>query len=312
MRTIRNACLLLAVCTVGAVVSGQAPRRAQKSPPAPAKPVVVKATDVDQAVRETAQRFVDAFDKGDAKAVAALWAEDGDYVDESGERTIGREAIQKKYAAFFAANAGAKFEVAIDAIHQAGAETAIEDGRSKLTLAGQTQQASSGRYTVVHVKRNGQWQIASARDLPGEGVASGDPLVDLEWMIGTWHVEHLSAEMELTCRWLADKSFVEATYSKREGDKVTPTATQIIGIEPRSGRIASWMFTADRGYAHGLWIPHETGWAIEFEGTRADGTTTTAVNLLSRVNDALVWKSTQRMIAGQSLPDTDEVVLKRK
>ena len=312
MRTLRHACLLLAVCALGLVTSGQAPRRVQKSPPVPAKPVVVKATDVEKTIRETAERFVDAFSKGDAKGVAALWADDGEYVDASGERTNGREAIQKKYAAFFGANAGAKIEVAIDAIHQAGAETAIEDGHSKLTLAAQNGPASSGRYTVVHVKRNGQWQIASARDLPGETVAGGDPLSDLDWMIGTWHVEHLGAEMELTCRWLADKSFVEATYSKREGDKVTPTATQIIGVEPRSGRIASWMFTADRGYAHGLWIPHETGWAIEFEGTRADGTTTTAVNLLSRVNDALVWKSTQRMVAGQGLPDTDEVVLKRK
>ena len=39
--------------------------------------------------------FMDAFNKGDAKTVADQWAKDGDYFDETGERTSGREAIQK-------------------------------------------------------------------------------------------------------------------------------------------------------------------------------------------------------------------------
>jgi uncharacterized protein (TIGR02246 family) len=294
------------------MASGQAPPRAQKAPPAPAAPPVAKPADTDKTIREAAQRFADAFNKGDAKAVAALWAEDGDYVDEVGERTAGRAAIEKKYAAFLAANVGAKLEFVVDAVQQISPDSAIEDGHSKLTLAAQPNAASSGRYTVVHVKRNGKWQIATARDLPGEAAAGGDPLADLDWMMGAWHAEHLGAEMEIHCRWLASKSFVEVTYAKREGDKLTPTATQIIGLDPLSGRITSWMFSADKGYAHGLWVPHDTGWAIEFEGARADGTPTSAVNLLGRVNDALVWKSTQRMIDGQGLPDTDEVVLKRK
>lgn len=311
MRTIRYACLMLAACGLCVVVSGQVPPRAQKTLPAPAGQPVAKPADTDKAIREAAARFVDAFNKGDAKLVAALWAEDGDYVDESGERTTGRDAIQKKYAEFLAANAGAKLELAIDAVQQISPDTTIEDGHSKLTLAAQPNSATSGRYTVVHVKRNGKWQIASVRDLPG-AAANGAPLADLDWIIGTWHAEHLGAEMEIHFRWLADKSFVEATYAKREGDKLTPTATQIVGVDPRSGRVTSWMFSADKGYAQGSWVPHDTGWAIEFEGARADGTPTTAVNLLSRVNDALVWKSTQRTVGGEGLPDTDEVVLKRK
>jgi uncharacterized protein (TIGR02246 family) len=312
MQSMRNACLLLTICVVGTLLSGQAPPRAKKALPAPASAAVAKPADVDKTIREAAQRYVDAFNAGDAKAVAALWAEDGDYVDEAGERTRGRAAIQAKYTEFLAANAGAKLNVTLDAVQQIAADTAIEDGHSTLTLPGQKQPASSGRYTVVHVKRDGKWQIASVRDLPGEPAAAGEPLADLDWMIGTWHAEHLGAEMEITCRWLADKSFVELTYARREGDKLTPTATQIFGRDPRSGQMATWMFSADKGYAQGVLVPHDTGWAMEFEGATADGTPTAAVNLLSRVNDALVWKSTQRMIGGEALPDTNEVVLKRK
>ena len=283
---------------------------AQKAEPAQAGSSTTTASDTEKTIRDTAQHFVDGFNKGDAKAVAALWAEDGDYLDETGERTSGREAIEKKYATYFADNDGAKMDVIVDAIRQVSPDTAIEDGHA--TLTAQAGSLTTGRYTVVHVKRNGKWLMASVRDLPTDPSPADDPLEDLDWLIGTWHAEHLGVEVEIKCRWLAEKSFVEATHARREGDKVTPTATQIIGVDPRSNRITSWMFNADKGYAHGVWIPHESGWAIEFDGVGADGTLTSAINVLSRVNDALVWKSTNRTVAGRAVPDTEEVVLKRK
>ncbi len=35
-------------------------------------------------IMNTAKAFVEAFHKGDAKALAAFWTPDGDYIDESG------------------------------------------------------------------------------------------------------------------------------------------------------------------------------------------------------------------------------------
>jgi uncharacterized protein (TIGR02246 family) len=313
VRTMRIQGSVLGVTGVLAlVVSNQRSLLAEQAQQRPATSSTAKASDVEKAIRETAQRFVDAFNKGDAKTVAALWAEDGDYIDEMGDRTSGRESIQKKYTTFFGDNRDAKIDVTIDSVRQVGPDTAIEDGHSKLVCSGHAGSAATGRYTVVHVKRNGKWLIASARDLPADSSPQNDSLADLDWMIGVWHAEHLGVEMTIDCRWLADRSFVEATYSKQEGNKVAPTATQIIGVDPRNGRITSWMFSADRGYAHGVWMPHDSGWAIEFDGVSADGTLTTAINVLSRVNDALVWKSTNRTVAGHAVPDTEEVVLKRK
>ena len=65
------------------------------SPPA-------RATSPETAGEETslmnnAKAFVEAFEKGDAKAVAAFWAEDGDYVDLSGRRLQGRPAIEDAF-----------------------------------------------------------------------------------------------------------------------------------------------------------------------------------------------------------------------
>ena len=36
----------------------------------------------EAAIKKSAEAFIAAFDKGDAKAVAAFWTTDGDYVDE--------------------------------------------------------------------------------------------------------------------------------------------------------------------------------------------------------------------------------------
>jgi uncharacterized protein (TIGR02246 family) len=291
--------------------------RAQSAAARPASAVATSAApahgaaDDEKAIRAAAEQFVVAFNKHDAKAVAALWAVDGDYLDETGTLGTGRDAIEKYYADYFAAEHEAKISLEVDAIRVLGPDTAVEDGSAAVTA---TPHAAPilGRYTVVHVKRDGAWQMASVRELKAESAAVADPLEDLAWMVGAWHAEHLGAEMEIDVRWLANRAFVEATYSQRVGETSTQTATQIIGINPGTGRIMSWMFSGDRGVATGDWTSSDAGWTIDYHGVRGDGAPTTAVNLLFRQNDALVWKSTNRVVNGQAVPDTEEVVLKRK
>ncbi len=71
-----------------------------------------------------------AFNKGDAKAIAALWTEDGEYIDDTGRSFVGRDAIEKGYAEFFAANPNAKIQISIDSLRLLSSDTAIEDGRA--------------------------------------------------------------------------------------------------------------------------------------------------------------------------------------
>jgi ketosteroid isomerase-like protein len=61
-----------------------------------------------EALFNNAKAFVDAFEKGDAKAVAAFWDEDGDYVDLNSRRLQGRPAIENAFEDFFAENKGLK------------------------------------------------------------------------------------------------------------------------------------------------------------------------------------------------------------
>ena len=87
-------------------------------------------TAEEKAIRASAEEFLTAFNKGDAKRIGALWTIDCEYVDETGRIFRGRDAIEKEYAAFFAANPGLKMENSISSVKVIGGHSAIEAGAS--------------------------------------------------------------------------------------------------------------------------------------------------------------------------------------
>src|SRR5262245_16965379 len=62
---------------------------------------------------QRAQEFIAAFNKGDAKAVAAFYTPDGDYVDQTGRQYKGRAALEKLYEKVFAERKGAKLNIIV-------------------------------------------------------------------------------------------------------------------------------------------------------------------------------------------------------
>ena len=264
------------------------------------------------AIRAGSKAFTDVFNKHDAKAVAQLWTEGGDYVDESGRRLAGREAIQAGYARLFAENPRARLRTAIESLRLLNDLTAIEDGHTYVDPppAGAP---SVGKYTAVHVKVDGKWLMTTVRESRIETPSAYKSIADLEWLIGEWTAEEHGFNTQSTCRWIANKSFVERSYTFTHSDGATGSGVQLIGWNPQRHHVQSWNFSSDGGYAVGVWTPHESGWSGELEGTTGDGRPTTAVNRLTRLDDnAYVWQSVQRTLAGEPLPDTDEVVLKRR
>src|SRR5262245_37183050 len=75
-----------------------------------------------------AQEFIDAFNKGDAKAVSGFWTPDGDYVDQDGRTIKGRAAIEKLYEKVFAERKGAKLTIIVGSRRQVSPEVVLEDG----------------------------------------------------------------------------------------------------------------------------------------------------------------------------------------
>src|SRR5262249_58848070 len=86
--------------------------------------------------KERRAAFIAAYDKGDAKAVAAFWTPDATYVDPDGREHKGREAIEKMYEQVFADNKGAKLAIHVTALKQLTPDVALEDGVTEVTPAG--------------------------------------------------------------------------------------------------------------------------------------------------------------------------------
>lgn len=304
---------LLLIAGLGQLAFAQAPdakgravKRGKNVAPLPE----ARPANAEGAIRQTSQSFVAAFNKGDAKAVAAHWTEDGDYSDESGRTFSGREAIEQEYANFFAANQGVQIKVIVDSIKMLGDNAAIEDGRAYLE-PGPGAPAIS-KYTAAHVRVGDQWLMASVRDSRIEIPSAYKHVEDLEWLIGTWTADEHGTKTVSVCRWIANKSFVERTYTMTNHDGTTATGLQLIGWNPQGGHLQSWNFSPDGGHAVGVWTPREDGWETEVRGVNHDGTRSSATNRLRRLDDnAYVWQSTNRTSGGQSLPDSDEVVLRR-
>jgi uncharacterized protein (TIGR02246 family) len=107
----------------------------------------------------------EAFEKGDAKAVAAFWAEDGDYVDLNGRYLHGRPSIENAFKDFFAENKGLKLRIDVNSVRFVTPDMAIEDGTTAV-IPPDGAPPSQARYTNVHVKKNGQWVLQSVREAP--------------------------------------------------------------------------------------------------------------------------------------------------
>lgn len=300
--------LSLAIMSPTVVAQDAAPRAGKPKPTPESK----KESPEAAAIRAQSAAFVEAFNKKDSKAVVEFWTPEGEYIDEDGIILKGREAIEERYKDFFKEKSDAKLRLEIDSIRVLGANAGIEEGQSFVEPAplGAT---GIHRYTAIYLKVDGTWRMASLRDTWEESASENSHLADLEWLIGTWVAEEHGARSESVCRWIAGKNFVERQYSTKHADGTTASGLQIIGWDSQSGSIRSWNFSPDGGNATGVWSPIEGGWQAVVQGTTGDGRATSATNFLMRLDDnAYLWQSTERQVDGQSLPDTDQVVMKRQ
>lgn len=120
----------------------------------------------EAAIREHTAAYESAVNKGDAAAIAALFASDGDFIFFDGPRLTGRVAIQRDTEARFSTRpATMRFTLAVTGIRFVGPEAAIVDTHA--TFSEGPMQANRG--TSVMVRRDGQWLLAALRVFPAQG-----------------------------------------------------------------------------------------------------------------------------------------------
>lgn len=274
------------------------------------EPAAEPASD-EQVIRKSAEEFTKAFNAGDAKAIAAQFVDDGEYIDEFKNVFKGREAIEAEFAAFFEASPGNAITLTVEEIRFVGSTMAIEEGTTTLVPPDDGPEVD-GRYVVVHLKQDGDWHIAVSRDLESDVPTPHEHLRPLEFLLGDWLDESEGATVRTSTRWSEDGNFILSDFHVESEGIRTLDGTQRIGWDPVAKELRSWIFDSEGGFGQGKWTRVDDEWLIQLSGVRPDGTTGSATNVYSVLDGKTIrWSSTQRLVGDELQPDFSVVIVRQ-
>jgi uncharacterized protein (TIGR02246 family) len=273
----------------------------------------VSQADEEAAIRKAVEAYVLAFNKGDAKAVAAMWSPEAVCINPlSDEQVVGREAIEKQMLETFAETKGIKLEATTNSIQFISPGVAVEHGTAKLTVADQTLENSE--YTAVYVKRDRQWLLDRMTEeeivVPP---SQYEQLKGLEWMVGRWVDQDDKASVVSECKWARNNNFLVRNFEVQVRDRIDMSGMQIIGWDPVAKQIRSWVFDSDGGTGQGTWTKKENRWYVQQSGVLHDGRKSSAVNVFTYLDEnTFTLQSINRTVDGELLPNVDEVKITKE
>ena len=287
------------------------PIAAEKTPAT--KPVTDKWSSDEDAIRQGDVAFAQAYEEGNARSAAAHFTPDAEHVDEFGNVSHGRDAIEKSLTEFFAKNPGCKLQLKADSIRFIGPGVAVEDGTSIMNRRGNPASIEN-RYTTMHVKIDGKWLAASVRDhSPRNRREHREQLQELDWLIGDWVDEGDDSIVMFSCEPVDSGNFLLRKFSIQIAGQEVMSGTQRIGWDPLSGNLKAWIFDSDGGYAEGTWHRDANNWILKSTGVTADGETASGTSIYTFVNPhTMTWQSVDHVIDGVHQPDGEVVTIVRQ
>jgi uncharacterized protein (TIGR02246 family) len=267
------------------------------------------ASPEEAAIRGMAQKYEDAFNRGDARAIGDLFAPTADYLDDTGEVTRGREAIVRSYQDFFAQNRKVKVKVTVTSVRLITPDVAIMDG---FTQREPSTEPTRGRFAVAYVKQNGNWLMAGVRGTTEERPSRYDRLQDLGWLIGEWEDQDPAAKVHTRFSWGENRNWILASFTikHRSGDVISGTAR--IGWDPVRNQVRSWVFDTEGGHMAGYWLHKDNTWTVTCTGFTGAGEKASCVNTYTYLDkNTYLWKSASRLVNNVPEADIPEVKVVR-
>jgi uncharacterized protein (TIGR02246 family) len=268
-----------------------------------------------KAVEETGKAFVAAYNAKDAKALAALWTDNADYRDNTGLDYQGRDAIEKAYAAVFAEHPDWKLELRDLATRLVTTNVAIQDGIAEISPPPAGRPGPNGFTATFVLHQDGKWLIASVRESQADVASNYPQLQAFEWMIGDWVSKTPGRTSESTITWTKNKNFVKRVYKTtsegQDGSSVV-TGIQLIGFDPETGQIHSWLYDSEGGFAASVFTVEPDRLVGRTMNLLSDGSAARSTDILTRVSDnEFTAHSMERSIEGEAIEDSPEVHVTR-
>jgi uncharacterized protein (TIGR02246 family) len=279
----------------------------------------IRASSLDESATESVQAvtqgLVEAFNKKDAPAVASLFLDDAELIDEVGTIHQGRQEIQDLLSLFFETFSDTQMALEIESIRQVG-PLIIEDGTRILfsSQAGKPQEVTAAiRYTAVLVSTDEGWRFASVRDfhdvLP---VTSGEMLQPLEWLIGHWVNEGTDGRVKISYQWSEDKNFILGEFVMQREGETASKSSQRIAWDPILAKPRSWLFDSDGGFSEAQWTSIDEGWIVQSSAVLPDGQSGSAIVKIKMLDDSRFVLAGSNRIVGDLLEDDYEITVVRR
>jgi uncharacterized protein (TIGR02246 family) len=271
-----------------------------------------KPEEKEQPAKGRREAFIAAFNRGDARAVAAFWAPDATYVDQVGREYKGREAIEQLYEKTFAARKGAKLAIHVTSAKVLAPDVAMEDGVTEVTPA-EGSPPTAARFTAVLVKKDGEWYVQSVHDAVFHPPSNAEHLEGLEWLIGEWAGESEKGESaSASYEWAENQNFIVSTFATTLDGAPVAGGTQWVGWDAVDKRVRSWSFYSAGGFGEATWTRDGDRWILDTTARTAAGKKASATNVVTKTDDDhMTWQITKLTVDGEAMPEMKPVKMKR-
>ena len=268
-------------------------------------------SEAEKAAKAQADAYVAAFNKGDTKALAALYTEDAQYTTDDGTHISGRAAVLDGLNKYLDKNKGAKLELQVDSARFLTPDVLVEKGYA--TLGTPKGDIEVTRYTATYLKKDNAWLIAQLDEIALPPIdAAAQALGELEWLVGTWRDNTPGLAVETRVAWTTGNRFLRRSYTVTQEGEDPVEGTEVIGYDAARGQIRSWLFDSEGGFGESVWRRDGNKWLIQSTATAADGTITTAQNVITAGDDKKFhWDSINRVSGGEILPNIDKIEVAR-
>lgn len=269
-----------------------------------------KIDPAEEPILKNADAFVQAFNKADGKALAAFWTEKGEFTDSTGEKSVGREAIEKEFKEFFDDHPKVQLRIEVEGIKFLTPEVAVEEGVSVILLLDGP--PAHTRYTNIHVKKDDKWMLESVKVAPYEPPSNAGNLKMFEGLIGTWEDEDENGTTTIEFEWTENRNFILVHFSTSKKGVLMTGGTAWIAWDPADKTVRTWLFEGNGGFGQGTWTKTDGVWTSKSTAVTPDGRKASLTNVISRVDaNSLKWEIKDRMLDGKPLPDVKPATMKR-
>lgn len=268
-------------------------------------------------LREQSKGYIQAYNNHDAGELSQYWAEDAILVDPRTGATIkGREAIKDRFEQIFEGTDETgypKLEFKSTSLAFQGKNKAIENGTAVVTNPDGSIEETSFR--VIFEKKDSKWLISQASEVDMEEAPSHyEDLKELSWLTGgKWIDEDEDTTIEQNYEWDKNKNFIIHKFAVNVHNALDLEGQQIIGWDPNTNQIRSWIFDSDGGFGEGKWQIKGDKIIVENSFILPDGGKSSATNIYNKINEnTFTWESTDRELDGEFLPNVEPIKVTRK